>query len=531
MTTTGPGGPDVTSLYHWFARSASSGSRRTALETPDGTLSYAELEAAAEATASLVVQRLGRIPTRVGLLANRSTAACTGYLAILRLSAVVVPLHPEAPPARNAAIVRQAGLDLVLHDPGAAAPELGVPALAPVRDVPVGAEPLGPYRRPAPDDLAYILFTSGSTGTPKGVPIRHGNVRPFLAHVIDRYGIGPGSRVAQTFDLTFDPSVFGLFATWGGGGTAVVPGRDDLMAPVRFVNRSAVTHWISVPSVAALARRLRQLAPGAMPGLRWSLFCGEPLPLRLARAWAAAAPSGQVENLYGPTEATVTCLEYRLPPGTDDIVGPLATNGTVPLGLPYPHLEHLVLDEQGLPADEGELCLRGPQRFGGYLEPADDAGRFVSFDGVRATALGAAQSPAPEHWYRTGDRVVSWDGVLVHLGRLDQQVKVRGYRVELGELEAALLRCPGVLEAVAVLGPDGPGGPGLRLFHVGGDGHETLTARLRETLPPYMLPDELVRLDELPLNGNGKVDRAALALTTAPAQAPATISTNGERTS
>lgn len=499
-----------TTLYAWFSSSVPGGG--IALEAPDATLSYAELDAAAGRLARRVVERLGHIPRRVGLLANRSAAACTGYLAVLRLGATVVPLHPQAPAARNTLIVRQADIDLVLTSDTAGTPDLGSPVLslhdtAPVAPEDTGDGPVG--RAVGPEDIAYILFTSGSTGTPKGVPVPHRAVSAFLDHVVAKYDTGPGSRVAQTFDLTFDPSVFGLFAAWGGGGTAVIPDRADLMAPVRFVNRAEITHWISVPSVAALARRLRQLTPDAMPGLRWSLFCGEPLPAGLAGAWARSAPGGPVENLYGPTELTVTCLEHRLS-GTD----PKTANGTVPVGLPYPHLEHLVLDAAGRPADEGELCLRGPQRFPGYLDPAVNAGRFLAFDprtGTTTVLTGPDAVPGPEHWYRTGDRVARQYGALVHLGRLDNQVKVRGHRVELGELEVALLDEPGVLEAAAVAVEDASG-TALRLCYVGEPREpEALLARLRERLPPYMVPAELVRLAALPLNANGKVDRRALA--------------------
>lgn len=122
----------------------------------------------------------------------------------------------------------------------------------------------------------------------------------------------PGSRVSQTFDLTFDLSVFDMFTAWGGGATLVVPSREDLLAPVRFVAEKRLTHWFSVPSMVSYAQRLRSLRPGSMPTLRWSLFCGEPLTTHQATAWQRAAPGGVVENLYGPTELTISCAEYRL---------------------------------------------------------------------------------------------------------------------------------------------------------------------------------------------------------------------------
>ncbi|MZE81040.1 amino acid adenylation domain-containing protein [Streptomyces xinghaiensis] len=509
-------------MYDWFAASvAAHGDAQTALEVADDTLSYAELDAAAARLAGRLVDRHGGVPARVGLLASRCTLAYTGYLAVQRLGATVVPLNPGFPLARNTAIAEAAGLDLVIADARVPAwRELPVPVLAltadETRDLRTGPVPALPDPAATGDDLAYILFTSGSTGTPKGVPIRHTNVSAYLRHVIPRYELGPRARVSQTFDLTFDPSVYDMFAAWGSGATLVVPGPNDLLAPVRFVNRRRITHWNSVPSVASIALRLRALAPGSMPTLRWSLFCGEALTLKLAEAWRDAAPDTVLENIYGPTEMTVTWTEFRLPAQVAD--WPRPANGTVPIGTPYPGQEHLVLDEDGRPADDGELCVRGSQRFPGYLEPADNTGRFHSFDGRRATPYDGSEPLTAGHWYRTGDRVRTEDGQLVHLGRLDHQLKVRGYRIELGEIEAVLLRQPGVTEAVVVAlrAPDGE--IELAAAYTGtADDPEALLDALRTRLPAYMVPREITALDELPLNPNGKVDRKVLATALAPA--------------
>ncbi|MET8944522.1 amino acid adenylation domain-containing protein [Streptomyces sp. NPDC004542] len=512
-------------MYDWFAASvAEHGDRRTALEVAGEHLTYAELDATAHRLAGELVAGHGGVPSRVGLLAARSTAAYAGYLAVQRLGATVVPLNPSFPPARNATIARDARLDLVIAEedaPGHADLPVPVVRLSAQRMAALrtGAVPELPASTAGPDDLAYILFTSGSTGRPKGVPIAHRNVSAYLGHVIPRYELGPGARVSQTFDLTFDPSVYDMFAAWGSGATLVVPGRKDLLSPVRFVNRMRITHWNSVPSVASIALRLRALKPGSMPTLRWSLFCGEALMLTHAEAWRAAAPASTLENIYGPTEMTVTWTEFRLPARGED--WPRPANGTVPIGTPYPGQEHLVVGEDGRPAPDGELCVRGSQRFPGYLDPADNIGRFLSFDGDRAVPYDGARPLTAAHWYRTGDRVTTLDGELVHLGRLDHQLKIRGYRVELGEIESALLAQTGVVEAVvaAVHGPDGE--VELAAVYTGSTRDtEGLLARLRERLPAYMVPSSLTALDALPLNANGKVDRGALtALLPAPTAA------------
>ncbi|MGW2649795.1 amino acid adenylation domain-containing protein [Streptomyces sp. NPDC001393] len=509
-------------LHEWFAGSVARHEAAVALEIGRRTMTYRHLDRAACRIARMVLETCGTAPRRVGLYASRSVAAYAGYLAALRLGATVVPLNPAFPMARNERIVCSAALDVVIAqdaDPGLPAPACVVqPSLAEetATDAPEpGPAAAGP--RPAPETAAYILFTSGSTGAPKGVPVAHRNVDAYLRHVIPRYGLGPGARVTQTFDLTFDLSVFDLFAGWGSGATVVVPTRGELLAPARFAATRGITHWFSVPSVISLAQRLGRLAENSMPALRWSLFCGEPLTIEQAGAWQRAAPGSTVENLYGPTELTLSCAQYRLP--ADRSAWPSTANGTVPVGELYPGLEAIVVGDDGRPAATGELCVRGAQRFGGYLAPADNRGRFVTFDGFRATVWDRPAAPPEDAWYRTGDRVRDEGGCLIHLGRVDHQVKVQGYRVELGEIEAALRGHPQVAEAivVAVRGDDGP--VVLHAVCTGteggvGDGDELLTL-LRAELPQHMVPRSVAFWPSLPLNPNGKVDRNAITATVA----------------
>lgn len=510
--------------YEWFARSATAfGHDCVALEVAEERLTYADLRDLADRLADrLVAANGGDAPRRVGLLAGRSVTAYAGYLAVLRTGAAVVPLNPEHPRARTADIVKAAGLDLALADAaGAESADPGIPLLV------VGPEELdflraGPppersHRAPGPDDVAYLIFTSGSTGTPKGVPILHRNLSAYLDHLTTRYDVGPGSRLSQTFDLTFDGSVHDLFVAWASGGTLVVQQRSQLMSPVKTINVQRLTHWFSVPSLITFAARLGTLKPGSMPTLRWSVFGGEPLHRAAAEEWQAAAPGSTLEVLYGPTELTVSCTAFRLPRDVAD--WPATPNGTVPIGTCHPSLDVLLLDEHDRPADTGELCVRGPQRFPGYLEPANNTGRFVPFEnGSAARDAGAAvphddaAAPPPDrHWYRTGDRVAVRDGHLVHLGRTDHQVKIRGHRIELGEIEAMLREQPGVRDAVVLAVPAPDGEPELGAAVSGDDCvPQRLYAALGDRLPPYMLPSRITVLGQLPLNANGKIDRNAL---------------------
>jgi amino acid adenylation domain-containing protein len=506
-------------LYTVFSKGAQIATERPALDFPQSQVSYRELQSMAESVAEDITSGLDGQPARVGLLASRGPETYAGYLGIARTGAAVVPMNPAQPMARNAAVAREAGLDLLLTcdvDP------LAVRDLtaAPVLDLTGGrwfrqggragltASGAGPRRA----DIAYLLFTSGSTGRPKGVPVGNRAAMAYLRRAIARYRFAPGDRLSHSFALTFDLSVFDLFCAWGSGATLVVPAADQAMLPVRYVNERGLTSWFSVPSAISLADQMRTLKPNSMPGLRWSLFCGEALGYHQAAAWRSAAPASVIENLYGPTELTVSCSAFRLP--SDPADWPMTENDTVPLGDPHDGLEFLVLDHDSRPlvldhdsrpAEEGELCVRGQQRFDGYIDPSDNAGRFVHTDGTAASVI------TPDGWYRTGD-LVRRDaaGELIFLSRLDHQLKINGYRAEPGEIEAQLRRYPGIAEAVVVPGP-GPATTELYAFYVGTETAErALTAFLTELLPPYLVPRRYRRLDSLPRTANGKIDRKAL---------------------
>jgi amino acid adenylation domain-containing protein len=526
-------------LVTWFRDAAGRHPEATAIEVAGERVRYRELGDLVDRLATRLREARGRPPEVVGLLAGRSLAAYAGYLAALRLPATVVPLNPAYPVARTARMCRSAGVDLIVADDAGAAqvPDLvaRVPADPATLTLTAGG-PLpwhwqletSPYPEPyrgRPDDVAYVVFTSGSTGEPKGAPIRHRHVRDLLCYGIEWYGLGPGTRFAQAFDLTFDGSLLAMFLAWTTGGALVVPRAEEVLAPADLVAAQQITHWNSVPSVISLALRQGTLPAGSMPGLRVSLFGGEGLTADQARAWAAAAPRSAIENVYGPTELTVVCSGYRLP--ADRARWPDTRTGTVPIGHVYPHLESVVLTPDGLPGAEGELCVRGSQRFDGYLDPADNPGRFVLLDDDRATVSQDLAVPA-DAWYRTGDLVrVGPDGDLVHLGRIDEQVKIRGYRVELGEIESVLRSHPAVREAVVLAIPGSAAGAGsaaepvLHAVYTADPAHPAdpphpvvpaeLAALAEQHLPAYMRPRHYRWTADLPVNANGKIDRRRLA--------------------
>jgi amino acid adenylation domain-containing protein len=504
---------------------------RPALVVEGETWSYARLSArAASLAATLQAAAAAEGPPLTAVFGQRSATAFAGLLGALLRGHGYVPLNPTFPVERTRGMLARAGCRAVVVDAGAAAqlPELldglagrrtfllpdadaaGVRALAarfPAHDF-LGAEDLagaaGFAPPPAsPDGIAYLLFTSGSTGIPKGVMVAHRNVTCFVDAMVARYDVREHDRFSQLFDLTFDLSAFDLFVAWERGACVCCPSPRQKLVPARFVVESGISVWFSVPSTAVLLNRLRKLGPGCFPGLRLSLFCGEALPAELATVWAAAAPGSRLENLYGPTELTIACTLYRWDPSRSPAE---CERGLVPIGTPYPGMRALVVDEalrEVAPGEAGELLMTGPQLSLGYWQdPEKTAAAFVVPPGQH------------EAWYRTGDRVrrPAGDGPLVYLGRADHQVKIQGYRVELGEIEAVLREEAGVDVAVAVGWPETASGADGVVGFVGAGGADAETVRRAAAarLPSYMAPREVRVVAEFPLNANGKVDRKAL---------------------
>jgi amino acid adenylation domain-containing protein len=357
----------------------------------------------------------------------------------------------------------------------------------------------------AVDSIAYLLFTSGSTGQPKGVMVSHANVRHYLDNVTKRYGIISNDRLSQTFDLTFDLSAHDMFVAWETGACLCCPTQKQSINPGGFVNDARLTVWFSVPSTAVFMRRLGVLKAGMYPGLRLSLFCGEALPVDIVRQWALAAPNSVIENIYGPTELTIACTAYRW----DNRKSPdECEQGIVPIGQPFDGMQALIVDQQLREVEhgrDGELLMTGPQLSLGYWQDEEKTRKaFVSVPSKNGT------------YYRTGDRVrrSAANEPLVYLGRLDNQIKVLGHRVELGEVEAAVRQVSG-LEGVVALGwpTTESGADGIEVF-LEADSFDTkaLMSQLKGKLPVYMLPRNVLLLRRFPLNANGKYDRKALQL-------------------
>ena len=486
-----------------FGRTVRSSPDRTAVIGPDATLTFAELDTrVADLAGRLRALGIGR-GDRVGVCLPRGVDWVVAPLAVWRAGAAYVPLDPAHPHRRLGHIATDADLRALVTDEAAPSWLTGVPVLATGPTGATGATPTAPVE-PAALDAAYVIYTSGSTGRPKGVEVTRGGVAALTAGLERRGVYAAGHRVvAWNASMSFDASVQQWVRVCRGD-TLVVLDDEDRTDPHRLAALLA-DHQVSdldlTPShwEALAAQLLPQDPPHGpqRPVLRL-LIGGEPMPPRMWRTLAGACAEGRIEafNLYGPTEATVDATAARV-------------EGEGPhLGVPLAQVLAYVLDAALRPAPTGtagELYLAGPGLARGYTgRPALTAERFVAdpfaADGSRM--------------YRTGDRVRrSATGVLEFLGRADRQVKVRGFRVELGEIEEALRSCPDVLTAVVTV-RQGPREPALVAHYVPAPGTAPTAGELRAhtaaTLPGHLVPAAFVALDALPMTVNGKVDVDAL---------------------
>jgi amino acid adenylation domain-containing protein len=515
-------------LWTGFTRSSKQFPDRAAISVAGRDTTYAQLACRAKSLAATLQRErfAGAVPL-TAVFAYRSETAYAAVIGTLMAGHGYVPLNRTFPVERTRLMLQRSTCRSIIVDAGSE-PQVDkllvgsptqllllCPDRADVSDL-AGKFPahrvLGinefaseeEWSAPtlADNAMAYLLFTSGSTGQPKGVMVSHANVTHYVEYVSRRYSYSCNDRISQTFDLTFDLSAHDLFVAWQNGACVCCLSHKQLIKPGAFINDSQLTAWFSVPSTALFMRRLGVLKPGMYPGLRLTLFCGEALPVEVARDWALAAPNSTIENIYGPTELTIACTAYRWHERTSPDE---CERGIVPIGEPFDHMEPLIVDEQlqeVAPGCEGELLMTGPQLSQGYWQEEERTRRaFVSVPG--RTGI----------YYRTGDRVrrSAPNKPLVYLGRLDNQIKVLGHRVELGEVEAVVRESSGIDGVIALGYPSGNSADGIEVFlEADKFDTETLMSQLKAKLPSYMLPRKVRVLRRFPLNVNGKYDRKAL---------------------
>lgn len=451
---------------------------RQALSCAGATLTYQQLDQWSDAIADkLNCEGHG---DRIAFVAEKQPGTYAAILGILKSGRSYVPLGPDAPTARWHEMLVKGEVCSVVGE------ALVVEGLRRFIAPPLEEGTDGSAARGVGGDEAYVLFTSGSTGGPKGVSVSRANVAAYLRHVLSTYSFSEHDRFTQFFALTFDLSVHDLFVCWASGACLCVPDAHAALRASAFVRENNITVWFSVPSVVTVMHRMRSLSGSALASLRYAFFCGEALPWPLVRAFRLAAPGSRVINLYGPTEATIAITAHEVQGG------PVVAQGFVPIGVPFTGSVVRIESE--------ELLLGGPQLALGYVnDPAITERAFVQHEGMR--------------WYRTGDRVcMDDDGTLHFLGRMDDQVKVLGHRVEPAEVDAvisAMLKGGSSVTVPAI----GPTSTRLVTFIDVAMDVEPLLERCRATLPAYMVPERIVVLAALPFTAHGKVDRKQLIAT------------------
>jgi clorobiocin biosynthesis protein CloN4 len=486
-----------------------------AVVSAERSLTYRELDELAGRFAGALRDHGVAPGDRVIIWAGKSAAAIAVMQGVLRIGAVYVPVTAVNPAARVARIATDCRAALLLADDALAGrfhdsaadlgpgPAVAVLSLDELLEAAPAAGP-APYRH-SPDDLAYILYTSGSTGSPKGVCLSHRNALAFVDWAVELLGVGPHDRLANHAPFNFDLSVFDLYGAFRAG-ACVYPVPAELgYAPrqlTRFIRDRAISIWYSVPSVLSMMMRDGGLLDGEPPvDLRAVVFAGEPFPVAHAHELRRAWPKVRMLNWYGPTETNV-CTSYELT--EDDLdhdrplpIGAPASGATIRLsavdGSPPPGPAAAQAGAEGEIDAEGEIVVSGPTVMLGYW--------------------GGTAQRGP---YRTGDLGrLGPQGVLEYLGRIDQMVKVRGHRIEPGEIEAVIGAHPGVSDVAVVVAGSGLAARLHAVLTSTGAAPSLLAIKrwCADRLPTYMVIDSLHVVDALPLTANGKVNRAGLVAT------------------
>jgi amino acid adenylation domain-containing protein len=518
-------------LHESLDASARRGPDRVAVEEPGPhRISYAGLARISDRLRDrLAALDVGR-GDRVGIAVHKSIDSVASIFGVLKSGAAYVPIDPTGPPGRNAFILADCGVRVVIAEDGLArtlGPELAARGAAPELLVLEGGAgggaslracldeadraspaPATPSARPDPDDLAYVLYTSGSTGKPKGVMLTHGNASAFVEWCSETFAPRPEDRFSSHAPFHFDLSILDLYTPVHHGAALVLIPEDVGKEPGRLaalIEEKGITFWYSAPSILAMLAEFGSLETRDLSRLRAVLFAGEVFPIARLRSLKKLLPGPRYYNLYGPTETNV-CTFYEAPAEI-----PLDRTDPLPIGKVCAHLEGAVVDGEGravAPGSEGELVIRGPNVTRGYWNlPDRTAQAFLSSQAVTGRP--------GEPFYRTGDLVVEdADGNLRYVGRRDRMVKKRGFRVELGEIEAALHSHPEIREAAVVALCDDEG-VRIRAHVVSRNGSRLSIIRLKrfcsERLPLYMVPDVFQFHDGLPKTSTDKTDYQTLS--------------------
>ncbi|MGW4973936.1 amino acid adenylation domain-containing protein [Streptomyces albidoflavus] len=481
----------------WVERTIASFPERVAIQDGEHTVTYAELGAVADRVRKDIAAAGIDASSLVALRMRRGWRMYAAMLAIWKNGCGYVPIDPAYPEERQEYILRDAGVRLVVEDGDEAGGDgFALRECAPPDEA--GAQ--------VPPGTAYVIYTSGSTGQPKGVVLGHASVRAFLEGFAGRFGFRRDEVWAQFTSPCFDVSVAESWTPLVTGARLLVVPEETTVDPrrlVRLLAEGRATILSHVPTVFRYLLQAAERAGASFPAVRHVLLAGEPVEPGTVSRWIerGITPGAEFHNLYGPTEGTVYATCQHLTP---EVLARTGLPGTA-IGTAMPHVRVELLRD-GCPVPRGvpgEICLGGAVALGYLGRPEQTAAAFV-------------RRPGEAVRYRTGDLAVQdEDGTLRFLGRDDEQVKLRGNRVELGEIEARLNACAGVGEAAAVVLPSRQGDPMIVGCYVpGGPGGAPTARRLRAELaaflPSYMVPARIVEVDRMPLTLSGKLDRRSL---------------------
>lgn len=462
--------------------------------------SYADLGEAVARIRSGIRRHVDDAESVVGVVANDDLLTYAALIALWAEGRAYLPLNPDAPEERNAIIAERAGIATLLSsEDGGQHHDLRTVDMRELRS----SDDLPPLLDRSAESLAYVLFTSGSTGEPKGVPITHGNIATFL-HGFDQLGIpfSPADRCLQMFELTFDLSVMSyLVPLLHGACVYTIPKNEIKYGYIaELLEEQSITVALMVPSIINYLRPYFDEIHA--PALHTNLFCGEALPVDVTTEWSQCIPNARILNVYGPTEHTIFCTSYAFQRAGEN----KAINGVLSIGKAMVGTELIIIDEDRkiLPPDsKGELCLGGGQMTPGYWQDVEKTEQVIFM---------LEHNGRQERFYRTGDLcTMDAEGDVLYLGRLDHQVKIQGYRVELAEIEHHARYFLKPANAVALAVPNALGNNEVALVIEGGERDtKALIIHLREQLPAYMVPTRLRFVEVFPLNVNGKTDRKVL---------------------
>lgn len=514
-------------LINRFGSAVAQHPNRPALEVSGEVYSYSDLEKFSNSIANCINENSKKECKMTAVLGAKSFETYASVLGILKASKAYVPLNPRFPIARTIKMIENSGVDTIVVSRESidylkdTLLKIDIPLKIILPDVDDTSELISCFQgcrfflksdlknsenlkiNSTPEDIAYFLFTSGSTGVPKAVAVSNFNVTSYLDFISENYDLTENDRFSQTFDLTFDLSVHDMFVCWQSGGCLVIPEKDSSFFMSKYIRKNNISVWFSVPSLAVMMSKMRLLKTDAFPTLKYSFFCGEPFFLNTALDWQKAASKSKVINLYGPSETTIAISNCELTNENNP-----EKNGVFSIGKVFLAQEYCIINnkiEVLKSGEKGELCLRGSQVINGYFNDQESTDRsFIQIPG-KGNKL----------WYKTCDLIIEENGNLFFLGRLDNEVKVKGFRVNLQEIDYIVMKSSGSEFVASVSYSKGNDGVNKLYSFVCQAQNKSVSepeiiSSCKEKLPWYMIPEKVFIIEKMPLNKNGKIDKNEL---------------------